>query len=119
MEFIKPILSRLGVWHQPRPSALESSFIGKLPPEIILYITEFLPRASAAAFSLCCRSLCSILGANAFAAVKDGDELENMREYLELLERDLPNYLACFYYSKLYSIKKARSYRRSSNYYSR
>jgi hypothetical protein len=116
IKFIKRILSRLRLWYQPRPNALESSFIGKLPPEIILYIREFLPHASAAAFSLCCTSLCSILGADAFAAIKDGDELETMREYLALLERDLPNHLACFYCSKLHSIKEARSYRRSSNY---
>jgi hypothetical protein len=116
MEFIKRILSHLGVWHQPRPNALELSFIGKLPPEIILNISAFLPRASAAAFSLCCRSICSILGADAFAAVKDGDELDTMQEYIALLERDLPNHLACFYCGKLHSIKKAPSYRRSSNY---
>ena len=109
------MLSRLGVWRQPRPNALESTFFGKLPPEVLLCIAEFLPRASAAAFTLCCRHFCCILGNSTFAAVKDGDELETMREFLALLERDLPNHLACFYCGKLHSIKKASSYKRSSN----
>ena len=116
MEFIKSIFSQLGVLHRPRPNALESSFIGRLPPEVILCITEFLPRASAAAFSLCCKPICSILGAYAFAAVKDGDELETIREFLALLERDLPDHLACFLCSKLHSIKKARSYMYSTSF---
>ena len=116
MEFIKHIFSHLGLWHQPRPNALETSPIGKLPPEITLCVTDFLPRASAAAFSLCCRPICTMLGAYAFAALKDGDELKTMREYLALLERDLPDHLACFYCGKLHSIKKSRRYTRSYDY---
>jgi hypothetical protein len=120
MDFFKSILSLLGVSRrpQPRPIALESSALGKLPLELILRIAQFLPPDSASSFSLCCRPIYFTLGTQYLKALEENEQLDRYK-FLTLLERELPNYIACYYCKKLHAINKARRHLYSNRYYSR
>jgi hypothetical protein len=118
MDF-KSILSLLGVSRRPRPRpiALESSALSKLPLELILHIARFLPPGSAPSFSLCCRPIYFILGTQYLKALEENEQSDRYK-FLTLLERDLPNYIACFYCKKLHAINKAHRYLYSNRHYS-
>ena len=111
MGFFKNILYRLGqLSPPPRRNAFEFSSFGKLPPELILYITHFLPPESAASFSICCRPIYFALGTQHLEDLQEHSNIyavEHRDQFLTLLERDLPNNTVCYYCIKLHSIKKA------------
>lgn len=102
------MLYLIGISHRPRPRpiALESSALSKLPPELILCIARFLPPESAASFSLCCRPIYFALGTQYLKALEDDEQLDRYK-FLTLLERDLPNYILCYYCKKLHGINNA------------
>lgn len=119
MDFFKSILFLLGVSRrpQPRPIALESSALGKLPLELILRIARFLPPDSASSFSLCCRPIYFTLGTQYLKALEENEQLDRYK-FLTLLERELPGCIACYYCKKLHAINKAHRHLYSNRYYS-
>jgi len=119
MDFFKSTLALLGLSHRvrPRPIALESSVLSKLPLELILYIARFLPPGSASSFSLCCRPIYFTLGNQYLKALEENEQLDRYK-FLTLLERDLPNHIACYYCKKLHTISKAHRHLYSNRYYS-
>jgi hypothetical protein len=119
MDFFKSILSLLGVSRRPRPRpiALESSVLGKLPLELIIHIARFLLPDSAPSFSLCCRPIYFILGTQYLKALEENEQLDRYK-FLTLLERDLPNHIACYYCKKLHAINKAHRHLHPHRYYS-
>lgn len=111
MGILTPILRWIGarLHPKPRPIALESSLLGCLPLELIIYIAQFLPPESTLSFSLCCWPIYSILKSQYTKIIKDDQEL-NRYEFLALLERDLPGYILCYHCRTLHAIKKAHQY---------
>ena len=81
----------LGVQH-----GLNLSFLGRLPPDLIIYITRFLPPDAAASFALCCYSIYTILGTRYWEALRTQDQQQQRLAFLTLLERDLPQYIVCY-----------------------
>ena len=67
--------------------------MGRLPPELIIYTTRFLPPDSAASFALCCHSIYAILGSRYWESLQTQDQ--QRLAFLTLLERDLPKYIVC------------------------
>lgn len=119
MNYFTSALDRLGISRQkpepepPRSIALESSELGKLPRELIRHICSFLPPESAAIFTLCCRPIYSILGAQIiaqpgslveYAAIVE--EENDCYKFLTLLARDLPNHIACYRCNQLHEFDK-------------
>ncbi|PVH80037.1 hypothetical protein DL98DRAFT_209943 [Cadophora sp. DSE1049] len=91
-----------------RPNALEHSLLAKLPVELLQQITNDLPVASAASFSLSCRHIHLLTGTR---------YLENLATsshetlvFLKLIERDLQNQILCNSCRKLHRIQDARKY---------
>jgi hypothetical protein len=105
------ILCCIGVWFHPqsRPIALESSSLRSLPLELILHIAQFLPPESTLSFCLCCWPIYSTLKSQYVKIIKDDQQLDCYK-FLKLLERDLPDYISCYYCRKLHAIKKAHQY---------
>ena len=60
--FLKLLLPGFGDPSRSTNKALQSSGFGKLPPELIQQITDYLPMTSAAAFSVTCHTFHLILG---------------------------------------------------------
>lgn len=65
-------------------TAVKSSDLGKLLPELIQQITEFLPLPLAAIFSLCCKQIQDILGDEYIDALRHCQN-DNKREPYEFL----------------------------------
>lgn len=86
LDFLKKPLKRQS---SPRINiiALESSPLGQMPLEIILYITRLLDPESAASFSLCCRSIISILAQPYLKNLQHEDFQTERIEFLKLLKR--------------------------------
>jgi hypothetical protein len=114
-----------------RLNTYKSSPLHQLPPELILHIASFLPPTSAAVFSVSCRNMLFIIGTayietlkrtttisssiNHSAYVKDRpmlalDGSSQRFQFLSLLERDLPDHIACLYCEKLHPISDAPAY---------
>jgi hypothetical protein len=87
----------------PRPSALESSVLQKIPVDLILEISRHLSPAASFAFGLTCRPIYSTLD-----SPRDLDENSHTRELLTLLARDNPDHVACYYCNKLHAISNVR-----------
>ena len=117
MAIFKSILRLIGVWFY-RPIALESSVLGILPPELILYITRFLPPESTLSFSLCCLPIHSILQSQYIKIVKEDQHLDRY-QFLTLLERDLPNHILCYFCKRLHAMKHAYQYDSNRRYANR
>ena len=88
--------------------SVESSTLGRLPPEILIHVAGFLPIASAASFALCCCSIRDILATRYWVALRTEGQQQARESFLSLLERDLPNYIICYHCSILHSGNKAR-----------
>lgn len=115
MEFLRSLLYSAGIWHRKRPIALKFSILSTLPLELLLIIARFLPPVSAISFSLCCTPLYSLISQNDLKSVKGGHF--DAYALLLLLERDLPEYTACYYCRKLHAVKHAKRYIPSTKYY--
>lgn len=121
MDFLKSLLlsliNNLLHRHRKRPDALEFSILAKLPLELLVLIAEFLPLASAVTFSLSCRPLYSLIGTKYLKRAKQDTKSFDPYALLALLQRDLPDLLACHYCKKLHAIKHASRFLDSSKYY--
>lgn len=73
---------------------LELSLLGRLPPELIIYTTRFLPPDAAASFAFCCYSIYNILGTRYWESLQTQDP-QLLIAFLTLLERDRPQYIVC------------------------
>lgn len=119
MDFFKRFLSSFGICRpipKPRPIAFEFSILATLPPELIVYIAEFLPFAAAASFSLCCTPVYSLIGAQYLEIIRNDEDFASF-DFLTLLERDLPDHILCHYCKKLHAIKYAERYVYAKGYY--
>jgi hypothetical protein len=114
MELLKSFLSSPRIWRRRR-DALRSSILAKLPPELIIYIAEFLPPIAATSFSLCCRPIHFLLGIN-YRKLCCGENFDTFK-LLEVLERDLPDHIACYDCKKLHAIKDAKRHIYSNRYF--
>jgi hypothetical protein len=85
MDYLRRLLSR----SRRRPAALLSSILNRVPLEILVYMMDFLPPESAAAFSLSCMQLKCLLGTQHF--LKVASSAKNTLALLGLLALDLPN----------------------------
>jgi hypothetical protein len=93
---------------RPRPIALENSPLKRLPNEILLCIIDFLSASSAASFSLSCLQIQHRIGNRYIKSLSVSTE--DTVEFLNLLERDLPDQIACSACKKFHKIKHARRY---------
>ncbi|OBT95567.1 hypothetical protein VE01_05982 [Pseudogymnoascus verrucosus] len=91
---------------RPSPPPPDTSPLSQLPPELLLRITTYLPPTSAASFALCTKRLHALL-CIPYLRCKNGHAPFSKAEFLRLLERDLPDYIVCYYCEKLHSIKRA------------
>jgi hypothetical protein len=91
-----------------RRSGLEFSILGQLPPEILREISSHLSLASAASFAMSCSSMSSITGTQHRHDLRKDDQEEELREFLSLLERDLPDYISCYDCKKLHTADETR-----------
>jgi hypothetical protein len=80
-----------------RPKSLETSILGRFPPEIIIRIAEWLPTASASSFVFSCNAIKGILGTRYWEALNIHDRQFELPIFLTLLERDLPDYIFCYH----------------------
>jgi hypothetical protein len=65
-----------------------------LPPEIIVYIAELLPKTSTALFALCNKTSASQLRSRSWNLLSSL-HAEDRIDFLSILSRDLPRYQAC------------------------
>ena len=72
----------------------------KLPLEIVLYISTFLPLASAACLALTCRNIKEIVGTRPWLDLEKQREEEHL--FLSCLEKDTPAYFHCHFCEKLH-----------------
>jgi hypothetical protein len=106
MDYFKGLFSYFKA--RPRPVALENSPLNRLPNEVLLCIIDFLPASSAASFSLSCLQIQHRIGNRYIKNLSCSTE--DTVEFLNLLERDLPDQIACSACKKFHKIKHARRY---------
>ncbi|KAH8815532.1 hypothetical protein F5884DRAFT_772697 [Xylogone sp. PMI_703] len=94
----------------PEPHALDGSAFENFPKELIREIVGYLPMSSAAIFSICCRSMYWTLGYQYLQELKLESENDMLCDFVQLLESDLRNYIACVHCAKLHTIEKASNY---------
>lgn len=75
---------------EPQAADLKS-----LPPEILLYIGDFLPLSSLVCFALSSRRLMQLFGSQALASLKSVNQVGEKKLLFATLERDLADYLLC------------------------
>lgn len=73
-------------------SSARTSLLDNLPPELVIYITDFLPPSSTACLSLTCKTFYSLI------RQRCNTEFHTYQErfsFLNCLARDLPEYIPC------------------------
>lgn len=92
--------------NKSKPHPLENSLLGILPPELILYIVDFLPVPSTVLFALSCRSMKDFIGPSPWEALQATSEEGKILRggFLSVLEKDMPGYIACQACAKLHPI---------------
>ncbi|KFY82791.1 hypothetical protein V500_10331 [Pseudogymnoascus sp. VKM F-4518 (FW-2643)] len=88
----------------PKNSTIDSSILGKLPPELLLRIAAYLSPTSAGAFSLCSKRLYALL-AIPYLKCQNGHSPFSTAEFLRLLEPGLPDHIVCYFCEKLHAMK--------------
>jgi hypothetical protein len=106
MDHFKGLFSRFKA--RPRPVALENSPLNRLPNEVLLCIIDYLSASSAASFSLSCLQIQHRIGNHSIKNLSGS--IEDTVEFLNLLERDMQDQIACSACKKLHKIKHARRY---------
>ena len=87
-----------------------------LPLEILQLITAFLPITSAASFALCSRFTYSAIGSQDWHLLRDPAYGTAKRQFLAILERDLPNFVYCNRCNLLHRRMEHESPRRPSGW---
>lgn len=111
MDMIRRFFRLLFKWcgAEPRPLALEASPLRKLPPELILHISSYLPPESAASLAISCLTLYSCLEMQCLRPLKKA-ECSVVNGFLRLLDRDLPGHLLCPHCNKFHSMSLAETH---------
>jgi hypothetical protein len=91
-----------------RSVVLKPLIFSRLPMEILLHIVDYLPASSAASFSLSCLQIERLIGDQCIKSL--ADSFRNTSAFLNLLERDLPDQVACSSCNKLHKMENARRY---------
>ncbi len=68
-----------------------------LPSEVLQHISDFLPVSSAVSFALCSRRVLWLLGDQALHCLRSADQAPEKEVFLNLLQRDLSDWLLCHY----------------------
>jgi hypothetical protein len=69
-----------------------------LPPELIIYMAQFLPLSSTVLFTLSCHAACAILGTRYWTSLQAEDQHQQHIDFLSQLSKDLPpDYLLCYH----------------------
>ncbi|KAF8861871.1 hypothetical protein BDZ45DRAFT_671453 [Acephala macrosclerotiorum] len=97
----------------PRPIALEFSLLGKLPPELISCVLRYLDPVEAISFTLSCRLLYFMLRQRTLLRSHKLSS-NDRKNILLLLEKDLPDHVACIHCCKLHAIATASRHLLSS-----
>ncbi|KAL3425900.1 hypothetical protein PVAG01_02691 [Phlyctema vagabunda] len=102
-------LSPLGDTPKDTPEdalAPSQSPMTKLPAELLLEISDCLPTASAATFSLTCQAIYRTVGDRYIEKLTTPEDVE----FFELLERDLPGHITCVSCRRLHRIEVTNNY---------
>lgn len=92
----------------PPHASLEHTPFRKLPLELVICISEFLPPPDAASFTLTCRQIRFILGNQYLDRLWAEGHEHNRVAFLTLFERDLPFYVLCHYCHLLHRVGEER-----------
>lgn len=84
-------ISSLYFFFRGRPKQIDAAPIWRLPPELVLYITEGLPPAAAAAFALTSTAIMNMVGLQ-FLELEGTERLA----LLEYLQSELRRHLLCY-----------------------
>jgi len=77
-----------------------------LPPELIIYVAQFLPLSSKVLFTLTCRTTYTILGTPYWTRLRAKDQYSQHFDFLSQLSKDLPpDYVPCYHCRVLHSCK--------------
>jgi hypothetical protein len=69
-----------------------------LPPELIIYMAQFLPLSSTVLFTLSCHAACAILGTRYWTSLQAVDQHQQHIDFLSQLSKDLPpDYVPCYH----------------------
>lgn len=74
-----------------------SLFWNCFPPELIMYVAQFLPLSATVLFTLSCRAACAILGTSYWTSLRAEDQHEQHIDFLSQLSKDLPDYVPCYH----------------------
>jgi len=69
-----------------------------LPPELIIYMAQFLPLSSTVLFTLSCHAACATLGTRYWTSLRAEDQHQQHIDFLSQLSKDLPpDYVPCYH----------------------
>jgi len=69
-----------------------------LPPELIIYMAQFLPLSSTVLFTLSCHAASAILGTRYWTSLRAKDQHQQHIDFLSQLSKDLPSdYVPCYH----------------------
>lgn len=92
-----------------QPTAFKQSPLLDLPMELLLETASYLPVESVACLALTCKGLYSCLEKEYIQPLKDADDVV-LKTFLQLLQRDLTEYIACPTCVTLHSTALAERY---------
>lgn len=81
---------------------IPATTLERFPVEILQYIARFLTPDSAACFVLCSKSLLWAIGNQSWLALRTKDQRTVKLRFLDLLQRDLREWLPCYHCAKLH-----------------
>ncbi|KAF7891755.1 hypothetical protein EAF00_008057 [Botryotinia globosa] len=102
----------LGISRPSPPDALNNSTLRIVPNEVMQVIAEHLTPASAGSFFLTCRQIGLVIGTQYIDGLKTSKD--DTMEFLNLLEHDLQDQIACTFCRKLHKMRDAERYAQNS-----
>jgi len=112
------ILGRLSLTARAVSGAQETkrATLDSLPTELLQHIASFLPIASAASLALLNRPLRRALGDRYWLSLRDATRPSEKRDFLAILERDLPGFVLCHCCNRFHRWIAEESPRRTSEW---
>lgn len=116
IKLVQKLSSKIGSRHQ---SKIRQSDVPKdghlilkmLPPELIIYMAQFLPLSSTVLFTLSCRAACATLGTRYWSSLRADDQRQQHIDFLSQLSKDLPpDYVPCYHCRVLHICTLSYSY---------
>jgi hypothetical protein len=84
IKLVQKLLSKNGSRHQSNPGATPLTILEMLPPELIMYVAQFLPLSSAVLFTLSCRAACAILGTSYWTSLRAEDQHQQHIDFCQI-----------------------------------